>query len=58
MYQVRLFDFFFVIHTSRALAGSPIAVPSRGPRVIPPIVVEMTLDCRCNYRDCRGIAVH
>ena len=47
-----------VFHTSRALTGSPLAVPSRGPRGIPSLVVEITLDCRCNYRDCREIAVN
>ena len=56
LYQVRLFDLFLVIHTSRALTGSPLAVPSRGPRGIPSLVVEITLDCRCTYRDCREIA--
>ena len=52
------FRFFLVIHTltSRALTGS-YAVPSRGPRGIPLLVVEMTLNCRCNYRDCKEIAV-
>ena len=32
VYQVRLFDLFLVLHTSMALTGSPLAVPSRGPR--------------------------
>ena len=50
-----------VFHTSRALTGSPLAVPSRGPRGIPSLVVEITLDCRCNCREfafavgCRGL---
>ena len=35
------------------MTGSPLAVPSRGPRSIPSLVVEITLDCRY----CREIAV-
>ena len=37
---------FFVLHTSRVLTGSSFAVPSRGPRGIPSLVVAITLDCR------------
>ena len=51
------FRLFLDTHTSRALRGAPLAVPSRGPCGIPSLVVEITLDCRCNYRDRREIAV-
>ena len=59
-YQVRLFESFVVVHTSRSLTGSPLAVPSRGPHGIPQLVVTITLDCRCICRefafavDCSG----
>ena len=60
-YTRYVFDLFLVIHTSRALEGSPLAVPSRGPRGIPSLVVAIALACRCNCRefafaaDCRGL---
>ena len=57
VFQVCLSDLFLAIHTSRALTGSPLAVPSCGPRGIPSLVAEITLECRCNYRDCREMAV-
>ena len=37
--QVRLFALFLVVHASRALTGSPLAVPSPGPRGIPSLVL-------------------
>ena len=41
----RLFDSFFLIHTSRALTGFPLAAPSLGRSGIPSLVVAITLDC-------------
>ena len=53
VYQVRIVDLVIGIHTSKAFAGSPRYVHSRGPRRIPSLVVENTLDSRCNYCDGR-----
>ena len=44
--RCRLFYSILDVHTSRALTGSPVALPSRGPRGIPSLVVAITLDCR------------
>ena len=44
--RCRLSNSLLIMHTSTALAGSPLAVPSRGPRGILSLVVTITLDCR------------
>ena len=41
VYQVRTVDLGLGIDTSRAFAGSPLYVHSRGPRRIPSLVVEI-----------------
>ena len=57
VYQLRFFDSVVAIHSSRELAGSPLAVPSGGPREIPSLALRISLDCRCKYRDCMEVTV-